>query len=454
MDLEMLSMMMGRSGLNAPPNGGRRPKFVKLIPGDVGGGLPESIFEDPRTFKGKPNALGQVHAWGLYPYDNEYNFPQADGMANMMRQMNFQFKYGRDLPSPEHQFVDVLIDRKAKQLSTVDLKGLDKRDVILRITMPWMNDAEGKPRVWRRFRVSAGIKLGVLQDKVIAPVMGWVRNFHCYTFTDFRDGSLFGPQNSRSIDSMHIAQSGYKYMPDDKYMLAHLFEKEGDKIGYLYDFGDMWIHTIEVETILPLEESDGHIEIIDGHGMCPAENMNGNNQYADFLKGLEAASGREKLEEKRKILQSPNYSDYKVPASAFDHTKFDLKLATTRLNAALASSKSVPSGAKVYNMPFHPDAAQMSQARDQPSLRKGQSVEQKFDESGGYWQETTSNARDRRGESVCAACGKPAGKELKACSGCKKVLYCSQAHQLEHWKKAHKKQCSRQYLKPASGVSK
>jgi len=31
-----------------------------------------------------------------------------------------------------------------------------------------------------------------------------------------------------------------------RYKLAHLFGKEEDQIGYLYDFGDRWYHTIEV----------------------------------------------------------------------------------------------------------------------------------------------------------------------------------------------------------------
>jgi len=31
-----------------------------------------------------------------------------------------------------------------------------------------------------------------------------------------------------------------------RYKLAHLFGKEGDQIGYLYDFGDKWYHLIEV----------------------------------------------------------------------------------------------------------------------------------------------------------------------------------------------------------------
>lgn len=76
-----------------------------------------------------------------------------------------------------------------------------------------LNNNRGEERVWRRFRVSAGIKIQTLQDKVITPIMGWrvprvrlikpfllilvwlrSRNLHCYIFTDLRDGSLFGPE--------------------------------------------------------------------------------------------------------------------------------------------------------------------------------------------------------------------------------------------------------------------
>ncbi len=32
-------------------------------------------------------------------------------------------------------------------------------------------------------------------------------------------------------------------------MLAHAFGKEGDKIGYLYDFGDKWDHTLVVSEV-------------------------------------------------------------------------------------------------------------------------------------------------------------------------------------------------------------
>jgi len=40
-------------------------------------------------------------------------------------------------------------------------------------TLRGMRDKKGEYRVWRRFKVSAGIGLSAFQDKVVAPIMGW-----------------------------------------------------------------------------------------------------------------------------------------------------------------------------------------------------------------------------------------------------------------------------------------
>jgi hypothetical protein len=34
------------------------------------------------------------------------------------------------------------------------------------------------PMIWRRVRVPANITLNLLHDKVLAPAMGWVRDYH------------------------------------------------------------------------------------------------------------------------------------------------------------------------------------------------------------------------------------------------------------------------------------
>ncbi|PPQ69769.1 hypothetical protein CVT24_002981 [Panaeolus cyanescens] len=470
MMLQSDDMDLERSmGLSKPVDKGRpgrRPKFVKFAPGDDGIYLPDIFFEDPRNHRPKPGPLGQIHAWGLYPYEypeeargerpispGARNWPAFDGLQAMMRQMLHQMTY-RPMDSPERQFMKVILDRKKKELKAHNFNGLDKCDVLCKITISAMNDRRGQPRVWRRFKVSAGISLNALQDKVVAPVMGWVRNLHCYTFTDFRDGSLYGPeQGSRSVDVAHKAQVGYEYLPDERYKFAHLFSKEGDEIGYLYDFGDKWYHVIRIEKIIPVEQSTGAVEVIDGKGMCPGENLRGSLHYEDFLFKYDDADYFEKNKMKREVLATPNYGkSFGKPPALFDPSNFDLEATKKRVSDALNSASSVPSGAKQFTIPFQEHEPGEF---DKPFLKKSQSIVVTREEGnnsddsdvGGYWKETQSNTKDRRRVAVCAACGKPASDdvELKTCSGCRLVWYCSIAHQKEHWKAAHKKQCTREF---------
>ncbi|EAU85675.2 hypothetical protein CC1G_10947 [Coprinopsis cinerea okayama7 len=438
--LQMIQSMGGMDVRNTVVPYGGRPKYVKLAPGDTGKYLPPIFFEDPRKHKPEPGPLGEIHTWGLYPYEYEGidddgddrpedNFPCFDGTAAMMRTMSTQHLYfGK--PGPEQQWVKVLVERKKEQLKDLDLSGLDKQDVVIKIEMR-------------------------------------VRNLHCYHFTDYRDGSLFGPEKSDSIDMVHIAQVGYKYLPDSKYMLAHLFAKEGDKIGYLYDFGDKWFHVLTIERILPLTDSHGSIEILDGKGACPGENMQGTYRYDDFLKDYYYKdNATEKLKKKREILKSPNYTGFagkaSTPPSLFDPAHFDIEAARARLAEALSSTNSVRSGSKKFNMPF-PFGVPLSADKPLDPSRPGPSsglyrnlgknahktqVVKTFEPGyAGYWEELESNVKDKRRETLCAHCGKPGDEALKQCGGCRQVLYCSPEHQKFHWRAMHKNQCSRRYLK-------
>ncbi|KZV87163.1 hypothetical protein EXIGLDRAFT_652444 [Exidia glandulosa HHB12029] len=434
--------------LKTPPYGGR-PKFVKLAPGDHGEWLDPVYFEDPYTHKGKPGVEGQVVQWGLTPTDEE-NFPEIDIMGSMSRKSFAQFLYSpMNSPSrrtPEEQFVDVLKARKMRELDAKDLAGRDKRDVILRIRLMDVKK-NGEFRVWRRFRVAAGIKLSVFQDKIVTPIMGWTRNLHAYVFTDFSDGALLGPQGIRSIDYLHwISCVGHDYINDDKYLLAHLFEKEGDVFGYLYDFGDKWFHEIEVEKILPAEESYGRAEILDGRGMCPGENMEGGWKYNKFMEEWDKASAMQRQTKNQEILKQPNYREFGKELARFDPRFFDKVHAEQCLAEALASRNSVRSGAKSFTTPLRedvdPDEANMIAHKP----KRGQGVVRNWNESEtGFWQETESHVKDKRSQTVCAQCGKP-GQDLKTCGGCRGILYCSLDHQKLHWKQVHKVQCSRQFL--------
>ena len=127
---------------------------------------------------------------------------------------------------------------------------------------------------------------------------------------------------------------------------------------------------------------------------------------------------------KREVLECPNYKDFGKPPALFDPAVFDFNAASARLATALASTNSVRSGAKKFTMPIggtHGDA--LTERMERMHLKEGQSIKKDWQpENHGFWEETTSNIKDKRRQTVCAACGKPGGSELKTCSGCRQIL--------------------------------
>ena len=106
---------------------------------------------------------------------------------------------------PPKRFVKKLIEHKKEKLATArpSVEHLFKRDFIIKVHLEGIT-----PEIWRRIRVSGGISLHVLHDKVLGPAIGWVRNYHGYKFTDYRDGACIGAVATNSVDMMHIDKDG------------------------------------------------------------------------------------------------------------------------------------------------------------------------------------------------------------------------------------------------------
>jgi len=103
-----------------------------------------------------------------------------------------------------------------------------------------------------------------------------------------------------------------------------------------------------------------------------------------------------------------------------------MEAARERLSVALATTNSVRSGAKKFTIPINPESEDIITQKERMPLKKGQEFVKIHDEeSTGFWHETLSTTKDKTKEAVCAACGKPAAREvvLKQCSGCRQVLY-------------------------------
>ena len=127
-----------------------------------------------------------------------------------------------------------------------------------------------KPEIWRRFTVSADIKLSDL-SKVIQTVMGWT-NTHLHQFIT-KDRTLYAMPDEENSEFI----TDYR-----KVHLNQILTKVKQSIVYEYDFGDGWEHKIVLEKILQ-DYKDKHPVCLAGRRECPPEDCGGPFGYQRLL---------------------------------------------------------------------------------------------------------------------------------------------------------------------------
>ena len=167
------------------------------------------------------------------------------------------------------------------------------------------------PVMWRRLLVPAGIQLDRLHQ-VVQAAMGW-QDCHLHSFSDA--ATTYGRLDPEPA-----------FTDERTVSLVELIKGEGDRLGYLYDFGDGWEHEILVEKATVAEPGMRYPGCTAGEGACPPEDCGG-------------ASGYQEL---RKVLADPSNDEHEhmldwlglANAADFDPTRFDLD----HTNQALVAS--------------------------------------------------------------------------------------------------------------------
>lgn len=128
-----------------------------------------------------------------------------------------------------------------------------------------------KPEIWRRFVIRDSINLHNLHE-IIQDVMGWT-NTHLYSFVI---------KGKEYTDEETVEESG-KGKDAEVISVGSLKFKKGDKLKYIYDFGDDWIHTLSVEAVTKPDPSIEYPWCLDGARSCPPEDCGGIYGYEDLL---------------------------------------------------------------------------------------------------------------------------------------------------------------------------
>ena len=130
------------------------------------------------------------------------------------------------------------------------------------------------PLVWRSFLAHEFIELNELHD-LIQITMGW-KNCHLYSFEI----------NKKSYSNMDDDMGfGDKTFDAEGVLLCDILE-ETKVFTYIYDFGDSWIHEVEIVKILEHDSRMIYPVCIDGDNACPPEDCGGVGGFAELKRVL------------------------------------------------------------------------------------------------------------------------------------------------------------------------
>jgi hypothetical protein len=132
-----------------------------------------------------------------------------------------------------------------------------------------------EPKVLRRVEVPLALRLDRLH-LVIQAAMGW-QNYHLYEIRA-RCAAWGEPDPDELSDGPLDAKKAR--------LLDVLEDASVKSFKYLYDFGDDWEHTVNVEKLADPIPGVLYPLLLEAEGRCPPEDCGGPWGYAEFLEAL------------------------------------------------------------------------------------------------------------------------------------------------------------------------
>ncbi|NDV43076.1 plasmid pRiA4b ORF-3 family protein [Flagellimonas sediminis] len=175
------------------------------------------------------------------------------------------------------------------------------------------------PTIWREFLAPSDTTFYRFHH-IIQIVMGW-ENYHLYEFTmdSYRIGQQFEEEGfngpNEIIDSKTIT-------------IGEVLQAKGQKLEYLYDFGDYWQHSLTLEMII--DDLTIPFPICCAGALnCPPEDVGSIPGFYDFLKIMENPRHPEHKETKtwvnsKLVAIDGRYDPQKIPLERVNYVLLNL----------------------------------------------------------------------------------------------------------------------------------
>lgn len=146
-----------------------------------------------------------------------------------------------------------------------------------------------EPAIWRLLEIDPSLTLDKVHE-ILQTAVGW-RDSHLHSFTDTDpfvrlravNGVVREPRRWVSLDLLEDSDDD---LPETDWTLGQILTLESGPLFYEYDFGDGWIHRLELTGILPTRGNAPRARLLDGERRAPLEDSGGIGGYHDLLDAL------------------------------------------------------------------------------------------------------------------------------------------------------------------------
>jgi len=141
-----------------------------------------------------------------------------------------------------------------------------------------------KPRIWRRLAVPGDLTLDAVHE-LLQAAMGW-SDTHLHRF---EVGGKRGFATQYFLTDFDLDE-GDEGTPEGDVRLDQVLRAPGDRLTYLYDFGDGWDHRIVLESVAPLTPDNRLPTCLKGAKACPPEDVGGLYGHHEIAAWLRAGA--------------------------------------------------------------------------------------------------------------------------------------------------------------------
>ncbi|WP_157773523.1 plasmid pRiA4b ORF-3 family protein [Brachybacterium vulturis] len=139
------------------------------------------------------------------------------------------------------------------------------------------------PPIWRRLELRSDLSLATIHQVLQAAFSWW--DYHLYRFA--LGGDPFDRSSQLFLCPFDVEEGEDEGLPLGEVRLDEVLQEVGDRLEYVYDYGDSWHLKLKVENVRPANEETPRAVATGGRRAAPPEDCGGLTEAEDLADVLE-----------------------------------------------------------------------------------------------------------------------------------------------------------------------